>query len=67
MKNMQNFAAQQLSKKQMNEVMGGAIDNCGTLYYAVWIGGGSYVCEKDSAALAEYLRMGAQIIEADHF
>ncbi|MCM1218334.1 MAG: hypothetical protein NC548_27930 [Lachnospiraceae bacterium] len=30
MKNMKNFAAQQLSKKQMNNVKGGASANCVT-------------------------------------
>ena len=51
MKSMKNFAAQQLTKKQMNEVKGGdngAFDNCGTLYYCEWEGGQTYVCSKQA-------------------
>ena len=50
MKSMKNFAAQQLTKKQMNEVKGGdgGFDNCGTLYYCEWEGGQTYVCSKQA-------------------
>lgn len=61
MKNMKNFAAQQLSKKQMNEVKGGqgGFDNCGVLYYCEWEGGQNYACEKETTKLATLIDSGA--------
>ena len=49
MKNLNKFAAQQLSKNQMNNVKGGdgAFDDCGKLFYCTWEGGSNYVCEKN--------------------
>ena len=61
MKTMKDFAAQQLTKKQMNNVKGGqnGFDNCGTLYYCEWEGGQNYACEKDANALAALISSGA--------
>lgn len=49
MKNLNKFAAMQLSKNQMNNVKGGdgSVDDCGRLYHCVWSEGENYVCEKN--------------------
>lgn len=52
MKNMQNFAAQQLSKKQMNDVKGGASTPYQT-WECHWKGGMTIIAEKDFPQLAE--------------
>lgn len=61
MTNLQKFAAQRLTKNQMNDIRGGAapagngaIDNCGTLYYCTWgtnVGDSTYVCEDELGKL----------------
>lgn len=64
MKAMKNFAAQQLSKKQMNDVRGGEyipnpIDQCGQLYKVEWDDNISYVCEKDTEGIEAFNKVGA--------
>jgi bacteriocin-like protein len=61
MKSMKNFAAQQLSKKEMNNVKGGdgGFDNCGTLYHCTWNGGESYACSKQRHELETLRESGA--------
>lgn len=51
MKSMKNFAAQQLTKKQMNEVKGGGTDP-NQLWECHWEGGMTIIAEKDFPRLA---------------
>lgn len=59
MKNLNKFAAQQLSKNQMNNVKGGDNnypDNCGELYICTWSDGSFiYICEKQMSDLENIL------------
>ncbi|WP_299102928.1 hypothetical protein [uncultured Alistipes sp.] len=66
MKTMQDFAAQQLTKKEMTEIHGGAngFDNCGILYAVTWSGGTSYVCSKNTAEMEYFRAAGTQFIPA---
>ena len=66
MKTMKDFAAQQLTKKEMTKIHGGAkaIDNCGTLYAVTWPGGMNYVCSKDTTAMEIFRAAGATFILA---
>ena len=48
-----NFAAQQLSKKQMNEVKGGDGHNPNQLWECHWEGGMTIIAEKDFPQLEE--------------
>lgn len=59
---LNKFAAQQLTKKQMNEVKGrdGGFDNCGQLYKVEWEGNTSYVCEKDKKGMDEFKKINAE-------
>lgn len=64
MKSMKKFAAQQLTKKEMTKIQGGAggFDNCGTLYAVSWPGGSSYVCSKDTVAMEQFRLIGAEFV-----
>ena len=59
MKSLNKFAAQQLSKNQMNNVKGGADnypDRCGQLHICTWSDGSFiYICEKQMGELAQVI------------
>lgn len=66
MKTMKDFAAQQLIKKEMTRIHGGAggFDNCGILYAVTWSGGTNYVCSKNTAEMEHFRAIGAKFILA---
>lgn len=58
---MKKFTAQQLTKKQMNKVIGGdgRVDECGQLFHCTWSGGENYICEKSRNDFESLVNTGA--------
>lgn len=67
MTNLQKFAAQQLSKPQMNSIKSGyepdPFDKCGKLFLVEIDGKINYVCEKNTDDVAYFESIGAKFTE----